>query len=193
MRTYSAINNVLVHVPESFESTLKTRSGLSFLKDTYYAGVPDTVRYGLVVSSGVEGIKENDIVFFHHNIVYEQIGHLKQRVRSDYLVDGEHHIYYIPDGQELMYAIERNGIFQALDGWCFVKQKVTQKESDLRYSRKSKEHVGVVRYPSRSLKKKGIKVGDEVVFKFNSEYVYKIYDELMYRVREPSILAKIDG
>ena len=188
MKKYSAIKHLLVYVPEKYESRIITRSGFEFYKDTIFAGVSDTVRSGLIVSvpDGHDYLQDEDIVFFHHNITHEPFNYDGQRERSSFVIDGTEGIYYIPMGQEMIYAIERNGVFSALDGYGFVRDVYNKSE----FGSIKAEHIGEMVYPSGSLTCLGIKKGDYVVLSNYAEYPFKIYNEQLYRVREKYIFGK---
>lgn len=188
MKKYCAIDHLLVHVPERYESRIITKSGFEFFKDTVFSGISDTVRFGLVISvpEGHDYILEGDIVYFHHNITHEIINYNNQRERSNFVLNGTEGVYYIPMGQELIYAVERDGVFQALDGFCFVKDVL----HETGFGELKTEHIGEMVYSPGSLTSLGIKKGDYVIMKFNADYPFKVYGDNLYRVRQKSILGK---
>lgn len=187
MKKYSAIDHLLVQVPEKFESKIISKKGFEFYKDTAFAGVPDSVKYGIIVSvpDGYDYLQEGDVVYFHHNITYELVNYSDNRERSSFVLDGPEGIYFIPLDQDMIYAIERDGEFQALDGYCFVKEVLRKTTfGDFKI-----EHMGEMVYPSRSLTRLGIKKEDYVILKFYAEYPFTVKGEKLYRIREKSILG----
>ena len=52
--------------------------------------------------------------------------------------------------------------------------------------------VGTIKYSNKQLEKLGVKEGDEIVFKPESEYHYYVEDELLYRMFTDNITVILD-
>jgi co-chaperonin GroES (HSP10) len=54
------------------------------------------------------------------------------------------------------------------------------------------QHVGIVKYSNSILESNGVKSGDKIAFKVDSEYEFRINEQRFYRMRTSSILAKLN-
>ena len=53
--------------------------------------------------------------------------------------------------------------------------------------------VGYIKYSNKQLEKKGIKEGDKIIFRPESEYEFNVDDELLYRMFTDNITTVING
>jgi co-chaperonin GroES (HSP10) len=51
--------------------------------------------------------------------------------------------------------------------------------------------VGIMKYPNKYLSSQGVKSGDRISFKPNSEYEFTVDDEKLYRMFDHQITMKI--
>lgn len=191
MKSYKGI---IVKVEESYQKEIVLKSGFRLLLDQNIKQVKDTIRFGEVISipDGLAlDILEGDILFFHHNIVSITVMGDRPDIYSDYLIDIDEGLYWVPINPEwpLAYARLRDGEFIALEGVCFLKP-LTEEVSALAM-RKVQEisHLGEVAYPSPKMIEEGIETGAKVYFRKNSEYPYYINGEKYYCMFDSRILA----
>lgn len=88
-----------------------------------------------------------------------------------------------------VFAYKRDGKWNAVDTYCFVKPI----ESNNIYSiDKERPLMGVLKYPDNNLIKAGLKEGDLVGFKPNTEYECILDEERLYRIFSKSITNKYE-
>ena len=98
----------------------------------------------------------------------------------------------------LVFAIVRDGIFHAIDPFCFIKP-IPKKEitSKLGFLVKNIEeevnHFGMLRYGNDELAADNIVEGDIIIFSKDSEYTYNIFGERLYKMQSSDVLAKVKG
>lgn len=68
-RNLKGINGVIVHVPETYETTITAPGGTKFYVNNTIDDMTYVVRHGEVVTSSDPRIKAGDIAYFHHNMV----------------------------------------------------------------------------------------------------------------------------
>lgn len=195
------IRDIIVKVPQAYENSIKTKSGLILLLDENIKQVKDTIRYGEVVAVPDElpiDVKIGDTLFFHHNIVGVTVmDHGNDDVDSDYIYNRKEHLYRVPVDMSwpLAFATIRDGEFKALDGICFVKP-LTKKKYDTTIFIPNNEVLvkqrGTLIHGCKTLSDQGVNEGDGVVFDKDSEYKFKIGDQVLYRMFTDWILGKYE-
>ena len=82
-----------------------------------------------------------------------------------------------------------------LNDWNFVSPiEISNEENGfiLNFGKKNELRVGVINHTSKSLKAKGIEVGDKVYFKKGREYLMDVEHESFYRIETRDILCKYE-
>jgi len=192
MANLKSIHTVLIKVPKAYKETIK-HGTLELYLDTRFDDVTHTIRYGEVISSPDPRFMPGDTVYFHHNIV--------RRIRTMYGSEKEtpdeilDHTFHVPCDE--IYGRKRNGVFEAIAPYCFIKpisKKQEQRGNLILYSKEEFEpQIGIVKYGNPQLEEMGVNSGDAIIFNKNSEYKYPIDDELLYRMKNDWIIATIDG
>ena len=167
---------------------------------------------GLVVNSTIESVahinriarvveapdftilEEGDEVVVHHNMFRLRNGNRGKRIQSDYHIEGKR--YFIPLTEVYMY--KRGDDWKAIRPFVFVKPIVYEDKkvngftinSGESNSYKGREKLrGIIKHSNEELEAQGIKVGDEIVFSYYSEYEFNIDGETLYKMATKDILA----
>ena len=80
--------------------------------------------------------------------------------------------------------------WNAYDRYCFV-EPIPVQNSYIYKNTKEEPLMGLVKYPNEYLISKGIKQGDMVCFKPDSEYEFVVDGEKLYRMFDHSITMKL--
>ena len=126
-------------------------------------------------------IKKGDIVYVHHN-VFRRFYNMKgkqQNSRSYFKED----LYFCSPDQ--IYLYERNGIVNSFLDRCFVKPLLSDKLIE-----KIKPNIGLLKYISQDLLKKGFKVNDLVSFPSQRNWEFVVNNQLLYCMKSKDILIK---
>ena len=146
-------------------------------------------RIGEVVSApdDSEQLKPGDLVILHHNVFRTYLD-MKGRKRksNEYFRDGK---YLVP--LEKMYLYKRDGVWRALNHYCFVRPVDYRQESEILRTDKEEKHTGVVAYTNEYLESKGVYNGDTIGFTKNSEYEFNVEGEKLYRMQTRDICLTI--
>ena len=131
-------------------------------------------------------IKVGDKLLVHHN-VFKFYNDMKGRRKSGKSFFKED-LFFIDDEQFFMFY---NGTdWQAYDRYCFVKP-IKPEESFIYKPIEEEPLMGIMVYPNEYLMSKGIKSGDKVCFKPDSEYEFIVDDERLYRIYDHQITIKL--
>ena len=130
-------------------------------------------------------VKAGDEVIVHHNI-FRRYNDIKgiEKDSSSYIGNNK---YFVNTDQ--VYAYNRNGNWNALKDYCFVKPI---KSDNYLSTKKEKPLIGVLKYLNKELVDLGFKKNDLVGFSPNSEYEFIIDNERLYRVQVNSITIKYE-
>lgn len=163
----------------------KNIEGVEFVTNTSEENHKASNREGVVVSIplGYHGpIKVGDILLVHHN-VFKFYNDMKGRQKSSksYFMDG---LFFIENDQFFMY--KQDDVWHCHDRYCFVKP-VKKEESFISKLGTEEPLVGEMKYPNDYLKSKGVKQGDRICFKPESEYEFTVDDEKLYRMYDHQI------
>jgi hypothetical protein len=147
-----------------------------------------TNRFAKVVgtpSAYETAIQIGDIVVVHHNVFrrWKDMRGKEKDSKSYYKDD----MWFVANDQIFLY--KRYCCWEANDGFCFVKPI---KAKDKLSIEKTEPQVGVLKYADDILKNAGMKAGDLVGFKPNTEYEFIIDGELYYRIFSNSITIKYE-
>tara|TARA_R100000773_G_C4218386_1_gene116864 strand:- start:1528 stop:2091 length:564 start_codon:yes stop_codon:yes gene_type:complete len=131
-------------------------------------------------------IKKGDILLVHHN-VFKFYNDMKGRRQSgkSFLKDD---IFLIDPDQFYMYK-NKNG-WNTHDRYCFVKPAPVE-DSYIFKPFSEEPLVGIIKYPNKYLKDKGLKAGDKVSYKPESEYEFVVDGEKLYRMYDHQITLSL--
>lgn len=127
-------------------------------------------------------IQKGDTLLVHHN-AFKFYNDMKGRQRSgrSFFRDD---VFFIEPDQFFMY--KRDGKWYPYDRYCFVRP-VAAIDSYIKKPFTNEPLMGEMVYPNEYLISKGIKAGDKVCFKPDSEYEFKVDDETLYRIFDHQI------
>jgi hypothetical protein len=137
----------------------------------------------LEVPYGYDGpVQQGDILLVHHNVFkfYNDIRGKRKSGRSFFRDDK----FFIEPDQFFMYR--RNGTWNTYDRYCFVKP-IPAIESYIMKPFTHEPLMGEMVYPNAYLISQGVKAGDKVCFKPDSEYEFDVYGEKLYRMFDHQI------
>lgn len=142
-------------------------------------------RYAEVLSTPLSytgEIKKGDTLLVHHNVFkfYNDMKGSRQSGKS-FLKDD---MFLVDPDQFYMYKNE-NG-WNPYDRYCFVKPVPTE-ESYIFKPFSEEPLVGEMKYPNTYLLSKGVKPGDRISFKPDSEYEFNVDGEKLYRMYDHQI------
>ena len=137
-------------------------------------------RYAKVIgipSIGDTNIQVDDTVIVHHN-VFRRWNDVrgKEKDSKSYYKDN---MYFVFPDQIFLY--KNNNNWKANDSFCFIKP-IESESSYIFNTEKEKPLIGILKYPDEYLIKAGLKAGDLVGFKPNTEYEFIIDDQKLYRI-----------
>lgn len=127
-----------------------------------------------------------DTLIVHHNVFkfYNDMRGRRKSGKSFFKED----LFFIDDEQFFMF---HNGTdWQAHDRYCFVRP-IKPEESFIYKPIEEEPLRGVMVYPNEYLMSKGIKSGDMVCFKPDSEYEFEVDGEKLYRMYDHQITIKL--
>lgn len=192
-RNLKGINGVIVHVPETYETTITAPGGTKFYVNNTIDDMTYVVRHGEVVTSSDPRIKPGDIAYFHHNMVKRRsVEYVDGKVgSSNELFDD---MFIIP--VEFVYLVKRGDDHIAVDPWCYVEpvlnDRVREGSFEIANPEKYKKQHGIMTYSNESLREQGIDDGTPVVFNLDSEYEFKIDGSVLYRMKTPWIIGELE-
>lgn len=142
-------------------------------------------RYAEVVEvpRGYDGpIKKGDTLLVHHNVFkfYNDIKGKRKSGRSFFKDD----IFFVEPDQFFMY--KRDGKWHTYSRYCFVKP-IPATESYIKKPFTNEPLMGVMVYPNEYLEAQGVRAGDTVCFKPDSEYEFDVDGEKLYRIFDHQI------
>ena len=167
-----------------YENT-KDIGGLDLIISTSEEDHRFSNRYAEVLSTPLYyngEIKKGDTLLVHHN-VFKFYNDMKGRRQSgkSFLKDD---MFLVDPDQFYMYKNE-NG-WNSYDRYCFVKPVPTE-ESYIFKPFTEEPLVGEMKYPNDYLLSKGVKAGDRISFKPESEYEFTVDGEKLYRMYDHQI------
>ena len=163
----------------------KNISGVEVITSTSEEDVRFSNRRGIVqeLPLGYDGpIKVGDTLLVHHN-VFKFYNDMKGQRRSgrSFFKDN---LFFIEPDQFFMYHDGKD--WNAYDRYCFV-EPIDVENSYIYKNIKEEPLMGLMLYPNDYLKSKGVKSGDKVAFKPESEYEFYVDDKKMYRMYDHQI------
>ena len=167
----------------------KEIGGIDFITSTSEEDHQFSTRYAKVIETplGYEGpIQKDDTLLVHHNVFkfYNDMKGRQQSGKSFFKDD----LFFIDDEQFFMY--KNNGEWYSYDRYCFVKP-IPIEDSYMFKPFSEEPLMGEMMYPNDYLVSKGIKKGDRVCFKPDSEYEFNVDGEKLYRMYDHQITIKL--
>jgi len=131
-------------------------------------------------------IKVGDLLLVHHNVFkfyYDMKG--RQKSGRSFFKDD---LFFVDHMQFFMY---HNGErWNAHDKYCFIKP-VEKKDSIIFKNVSEEPLVGTIRYINEQLEAFGLREGDEISFKPDSEYEFTVDGEKLYRMFTDNITLSL--
>lgn len=142
-------------------------------------------RYAVVleVPSKYDGpIQKGDVLLVHHNVFkfYNDMRGRQKSGRSFFRDD----VFLVDPEQFYMY--KRDGVWHTYDRHCFVSP-VAAIDSYIKKPFTNEPLMGVMRYPNEYLVSQGVRAGDTICFKPDSEYEFNVDGEKLYRIFDHQI------
>lgn len=142
-------------------------------------------RFANVVATPINydgDIKVGDILVVHHN-VFKYYNDMKGREKSgrSFLKDN---LFIVEPTQFFMY--KQDDQWKSHLDYCFVKP--SSKEKSVIFNNDTYQPLtGTIEVTNKILTELGVKKGDKVCFKPESEYEFKIDDQTLYRMKSKNI------
>jgi hypothetical protein len=131
-------------------------------------------------------IKVGDLLLVHHNVFkfyYDMKG--RQKSGRSFFKDD---LFFVDHMQFFMY--HDGDRWHAHDKYCFIKP-VEKKESVIFKNVSEEPLIGTIRYINEQLEAFGLKEGDEISFKPNSDYEFTVDGEKLYRMFTDNITLSL--
>jgi len=183
-----SLYNFIIEPKEQRYTNTKDIGGKDLILNTELQNHQYVSREGIVLETPIleeTKIKKGDTVIVHHN-VFRRFHDIRgeEKNSKSYFKDNK---YFVYSDQIFLYNQGEN--WNALDGYCFV-QPIKSKN---KYSEDKEEPLmGILIYADEYSKANGLKPGDLVGFKPNSEYEFIIDDKRLYRVLTKLITIKYE-
>lgn len=163
----------------------KQIGGIDFIVNTSEEDHRFSNRYAEVIEVPYKysgPIQKGDTLLVHHN-VFKYYNDMKGRQKSgrSFFRDD---VFLIDDEQFFMY--KRDGNWHTYDRYCFVKP-IPAIDSYIKKPFTNEPLIGEMRYPNAYLISQGVKAGDKVCFKPDSEYEFDVDGEKLYRMFDHQI------
>jgi hypothetical protein len=160
-------------------------SGVELIVSTSEEDHKFSNRYAEVVEVplGYNGpISKGDILLVHHNVFkfYNDIRGNQKSGRSFFKND----LFFIEPDQ--FYLYKKGSTWNTHDRYCFVRP-IKAIDSHIMKPFSEEPLMGEMVYPNEYLTSQGVKVGDLVCFKPDSEYEFTVDEEKLYRMFDHQI------
>lgn len=215
MMNYQGVGNFIVKVDKPYqdEYEAKGHSGDNLVRSHLFDDFDNANKSGIVVSAP----KGSDVpvgatLYFHHIIIEWRE---KNAGGETYAIDKKQGLYrvpYRPMGYpdplyNKAYAWEKDGVITTINDWILLEQEtaelkttnsglvLVEKIDDVVYSTgeaKPKKNYARVKYLNNHFENLGLKKGDLVITKKDSEYPMNINGKTYWRVWDRFLLAKVD-
>jgi len=164
-------------------------AGIDFIVSTSEEDHKFSNRYAEVIElpSKYKGeISIGDTLIVHHNAFkfYNDMKGKQKSGRAFFRDD-----LFLLD-QEQFFLYKHNGKWIAYDKYCFVKP-IEAIDSYIKKPFSEEPLMGEMKYPNAYLTNKGLKAGDKVCFKPDSEYEFEVDGEKLYRMFDHQITIKL--
>jgi hypothetical protein len=167
----------------------KVIGGIEFITNTSEEDHMFSNRFAEVVEIplGYTGpINKGDTLLVHHN-VFKYYNDMKGRQKSgkSFFKDD---LFFIEPDQFYMY--KHIDTWNAYDKYCFIKP-ISVEDSYIKKNTSKEPLMGEMVYPNQRLLELGVKAGDKVCFKPDSEYEFTVDNEKLYRMFDHQITIKL--
>jgi hypothetical protein len=127
-------------------------------------------------------IRPGDTLLVHHNVFkfYNDMKGRQKSGRSFFRDD----VFLIDPDQFFLY--KQDGKWHTYDRYCFVKP-IPATESYIKKPFTNEPLMGEMRFPNAYLATQGVRAGDKVCFKPDSEYEFEVDGEKLYRMYDHQI------
>ena len=168
---------------------IKKISGIDFITSSSQEDHTKSNRFAKVISTplGYEGdVSEGDIIIVHHNVFkyYYDMKGRQQSGRSFFKDD----LFLVDDTQFYLYGNENK--WKSNNDFCFIKPAERQ-EYYIFAPGKEQPLVGYIVYGNKELESFGVKEGDLVSYRPDSEYPFVIDNNKLYRMKTRDIVIKL--
>ena len=199
MRTVG--NVVYVELESELEDKIKTESGLELELAADFDLYNNAKQEGTVFAcnEGLTdrfGVREGDIIYFHHFVPVAQTTHSYYESQAEDVEGKKLYKAFMP---EQVYGYTRPGenTVHMVSHWNFVQPiKIMPEKTSTgifltSIEEKEAFQEGTLKYINDELRALGCKPGDRVRFSEDSEYEMNILGEKLWRMRNEDILAMI--
>tara|TARA_R100000935_G_scaffold791_5_gene2854 strand:- start:5501 stop:6064 length:564 start_codon:yes stop_codon:yes gene_type:complete len=155
-------------------------AGIEFITSTSEENHKASNRFAEVIELPINykgEVKIGDTLVVHHN-VFKFYNDIQGRRKSGKSFFRENLFFVDPDQ---FFLFKSNNKWRGYDKYCFIKP-IPIKESFLGKSGSVEPLMGIIKYINTELENLGLKEGDEISFKPESEYEFIIEDEVLYRM-----------
>lgn len=131
-------------------------------------------------------VRIGDILLVHHNAFkfYNDMQGRRQSGKSFFKDD----LFFIDNDQFYMY--KQDGEWKPHDRYCFVSP-IPAQDSYIFKPFTEEPLMGTMEYPNKYLAAQGVKRGDTIVFKPESEYEFQVDGKKMYRMFDHQIAVVV--
>lgn len=192
-----AVKYIIIEAPTEYNNEVELSNGMKLVVNTTIESVANINRQVKVKAAPDNTVLEKgDTLIIHHNILRRKNDIKGVEKRSDYwLYDN---LYFVPPTEVFLYKKE-DGDWISPDPYVFVEpieQESIRTQSgiylDTGFKKKYVENVGNIAYINEELKSWGLKQGNKVFFKDDSEYEFNIDGRLLYRMKTSDILGLVE-
>ncbi len=160
--------------------SIKKIGDINFITSTSKEDFKFSNRYAKVVETPINytgPIEVGDTLLVHHN-VFKYYNDIKGKERSgkSFFKDD---LFFIDNDQFFMY--KKNKKWKAHSKYCMVKP-IEKQNYYIETNQNEEPLKGIIKYPNEYLIKKGVKKGDLISFKPDSEYEFNVDGEKLYRM-----------
>jgi hypothetical protein len=173
---------------ERYNNT-KDIGGIEFIVNTSEEDHKFSNRYGEVIEVpyGYDGpIQVGDTLLVHHN-AFKFYNDIRGRRKSGRAFFRDDKFFIEPDQ---FYLYRRGDTWNTYDRYCFVKP-ILAIDSYIKKPFTHEPLMGEMVYPNEYLISQGVKAGDMVCFKPDSEYEFDVDGEKLYRMYDHQITIKL--
>jgi len=181
----SPFNFIVTPVEGNRYNNTKSIGGIDLIVNTSEEDHKFSNRYATVIEVPCKydgPIQKGDTLLVHHN-VFKFYNDMKGRQKSGrsffrddtFLIDTEQ-----------FYMYKRDGVWHPYDRYCFVKP-IDAIDSYIKKPFTHEPLMGVMVYPNAYLVSQGVREGDAVCFKPDSEYEFDVDGEMLYRMFDHQI------
>jgi len=167
----------------------KEVGGINLITSTSEENHMASNREAIVISTplGYEGdISPGDALLVHHNVFkfYNDMKGRQQSGKSFFMDD----LFFVDNEQFFMYKKDKE--WHCHDRYCFV-EPVPVTESFIDKPFKEEPLMGKMKYLNKKLIDAGLKQGDLISFKPESEYEFTVDDKKLYRMYDHQITMSL--